>query len=139
VWVSEDDVNWFELDPGRAPTVDGFFPTDGSGDFFLPVNPALDRPPWRGLGLAGIRNLYAGSAGGAGFDLAWARDGNGAPVALGDVRYVRVDILGGHAEIDGFVAVPEPGVWAMALMGVVLLAWARRGCARGWAWRGSNR
>ncbi|HMH80242.1 MAG TPA: hypothetical protein VK514_08470, partial [Candidatus Acidoferrum sp.] len=82
VEVSSDGSTWFTLDPGLAPNVGTLFPTDGSGNAFVPVNPALTSADFNGLNLSGIRSLYAGSAGGAGFDLSWARDGNGNSVDL---------------------------------------------------------
>ena len=91
----------------------------------MPVNPAISAADFAGRDLAGIRALYGGSGGGAGFDLAWARDTNGAPVSLGSVQFVRVDMQGGHGEIDGIVAVPEPGGGVLGLAGAgVAVAWA---------------
>jgi hypothetical protein len=126
VWVSPDNLTWYQLDPALAPPLDGLYPTDGAGDFRLPVNPALGSADFAGLGLAGIRALYAGSGGGTGFDLAWARDANGQPVSLDSARFVRVEVSGGHAEIDAFVAVPEPS--ALSLVGLAVAM------ALGWAW-----
>ena len=77
VSVSADGVNFSTLNPALAPTVDNLFPTDGAGNFSLPVNPALTATHFAGLGLAGIAARYAGSGGGAGYDLAWAQDTNG--------------------------------------------------------------
>ncbi|MGV3772412.1 MAG: hypothetical protein ACO1QB_05885, partial [Verrucomicrobiales bacterium] len=37
VLVSADNVTFFTLNPLFAPTVDGYFPTDGSGNPFQPV------------------------------------------------------------------------------------------------------
>jgi hypothetical protein len=131
VSVSLDSVNWFALDPALAPLVDGLYPTDGNGDFSIPVNPALSEADFAGKDLAGIRALYGGAGGGAGFDLAWARDTNGAPVNLPSVNFVRVEMQGGHAEIDGIVAVPEPGVGVLFLAGAAAVAWAGpRRCRR---------
>jgi hypothetical protein len=114
VSVSADGTNFFVLNPALAPTLDSLFPTDGTGDFFRPVNPALVGGSFAGLGLPGIRALYAGSAGGAGFSLGWAQDGAGHPVILGPVQFVRLDVLSGRAEIDGLAIVAPVGggaVW----------------------------
>jgi hypothetical protein len=88
--------------------------------FGLPVNPALNNASFNGKDLAGIRALYAGSAGGTGYDLAWARDGQGGFVKIDEINYVRVDVLNGNSEFAGFAtAVPEPasltlGAFALA-------------------------
>ena len=58
VFVSADNLQYFQLDPARAPRVDGLFPTDGAGDFSQPVNPALTPAAFAALDLAGIRKLY---------------------------------------------------------------------------------
>ena len=118
VSVSADNVNYFTLDTSLAPVVDAYFPTDGSGTFGAPVNPALaNAASFNGMTLDQIRSQYAGSAGGAGFDLGWARDGSGNPVALDEINFVRVEVLTGKAEVDGFAAVPEPSTWALLGMG----------------------
>lgn len=125
VAVSSDGLNFFTLNPALAPTVDSLFPTDGSGDFGLTVNPALTAADFAGRDLAGIRALYHGAGGGRGFDIAWAQDGLGQSVSLASINFVRVDVLSGKAEIDAFVAVPEPTVISFALLGVVTLALRR--------------
>ena len=121
VSVSADNVTYYRLDPARAPTVDGLFPTDGSGDFAQPVNPALNHSSFAGQGLAGIRSLYAGSGGGAGYDLSWAVDDRGDSVALPGASYVRVEVLEGHSEIDAFSVVPEPAPGILAVVGTGVL------------------
>lgn len=105
IQVSADGVNWFTLNPALAPTADNIFPTDGVGDPRVPVNPALTAASFGGLGFAGIRALYNGSAGGTGYDLAWAQDTNGNFVNLPIVRYVRVNVLSNKSEIDAIAAV----------------------------------
>jgi len=129
VSVSADGLTFFTLSPELSPAIDALFPTDGSGDFTRPVDPALTAASFAGLTLEGLRAQYGGSAGGAGFDLGWARDASGAPVALDAIRFVRVEVTGGKAEIDGFsavAAVPEPSLWALMALGGVGLLWDRR-------------
>jgi hypothetical protein len=118
VSVSMDGSTFYTLNPALAPPVDGLFPTDGSGNPFLPANPALTAADFAGLDLTGIRALYNGSAGGAGFSLAWAIDSHGQSVSLSSVDYVRLTVLndGSPAYIDAIsVVVPEPATWTLAL------------------------
>jgi MYXO-CTERM domain-containing protein len=126
VEVSADGVNWFTLNPSLAPIVDGLFPTDGIGNPLLPVNPNLTASDFSGQTLAGIESLYGGSAGGTGFDLAWAQDGLGNGVNLAFADYVRIDVLSGTSEIDAVSVVPEPTSGALALAGAGLLWFQRR-------------
>jgi hypothetical protein len=127
VEVSADGSSWFTLDPGLAPNVGTLFPTDGAGNPAVPVNPALTSADFNGLNLSGIRALYGGSAGGAGFDLSWARDGNGNSVDLQSASFLRIDVLNGRTQIDAVSAVPEPGAWMMtAIAGVLWLKVGRQ-------------
>jgi hypothetical protein len=119
VEVSADGSTWFTLDPGLAPNVGTYFPTDGTGNPFVPVNPALTSADFNGLNLSGIRSLYGGSAGGAGFDLSWARDGNGNSVDMQSASFLRIDVLSGRTQIDAVSVVPEPGVSMIAALGVL--------------------
>jgi hypothetical protein len=105
VSVSRDGMTFYTLNPALAPTVNYLYPTDGSGNFRLPVNPALAPADFAGLTLADIRLLYNGSAGGASYNIAWAQDTNGNPASLPDVRYVRVDVAASRTQIAGFAAV----------------------------------
>lgn len=125
VSVSSDGVNFFTLNPTLAPMVDSLFPTDGLGDFGVSVNPALTSASFAGLDLAGIRALYNGSGGGRGYDISWAQDGLGQSVLLGSVEFVRIEVLGGNAEIDALVAVPEPTTLSLAFLGIGALIVAR--------------
>ncbi|HXG47766.1 MAG TPA: hypothetical protein VNO52_09085 [Methylomirabilota bacterium] len=122
VWVSADNVSYFELiaPPGLSAMVDGLFPTDAAGNFQRPVNPALTGADFANQGLAGIRALYDGSAGGTGFDLSWARDGGGNAVSLDAINYLRIDVVSGKLELDGVAVVPEPGTWAVLGLGTLL-------------------
>lgn len=119
--VSQDGETFFRLVSGKAPELDGLFPTDGLGDIHTPVDPSLSNPKFTGQGLAGIRSLYAGSAGGAGYDLDWAVDGSGARVRLDQARYIRIETLLGNVELDAVTAVPEPSATVLALGGAVLM------------------
>lgn len=126
VSVSADNATFYVLDPSRAPVVDTLFPTDGSGSFDLPVNPELATADFAGVGLDGIRGHYAGAAGGAGFDLCWAQDADGESVLLPEVRFIRIDVLSGVAEVDGFASamiVPEPSSWILLTIGIGCLFW----------------
>lgn len=125
VWVSADNATFYQLDPKRAPALDNLFPTDGSGAFEVPVNPALGGPAFDGMDLTGIRGQYAGSGGGRGYDIGWAIDSQGNPVSLPDVRFIRFDVVSGVAEIDGVSgvqAVPEPGTWTLLALGIAVMA-----------------
>lgn len=126
VSVSSDGINFFTLNPLLAPTVDSYFPTDGIGDFGLPVNPALTPSSFAGLNLAQIRALYDGSGGGASYDISWAQDGLGQSVSLASIGFVRIEVLAGNAEIDGIVAVPEPSALSFAALTLGSLLAVRR-------------
>lgn len=132
VSVSADGVQFFTLNTSIAPIADGYFPTDGAGDFTKPVDPALTASDFNNLGLSGIGLAYDGSAGGAGYDLAWAVDGGGNSVVLPSIEYIRIDVLSGKAEFDGLsvvspvVPVPEPGSVALGVVGLGALAALRR-------------
>ncbi|MSU62926.1 MAG: hypothetical protein EXS31_11135 [Pedosphaera sp.] len=125
VSVSADNVNWFTLDPSKASVADTLFPTDGVGSFTQPVNPSLKASDFAGLDLAGIRGRYAGAGGGTGYDLSWSLDDAGNHVDLSAANFIRIEVLTGRAEIDGVSIVPEPGVRTLALLGVVVIAFAR--------------
>ncbi|MCS1409907.1 MAG: hypothetical protein M2R45_03094 [Verrucomicrobia subdivision 3 bacterium] len=105
VSVSADNESYFTLDQTVAPIVDAFFPSDAAGTFGIPADPSLTPADFAGADLTRIRELYQTSAGGAGYDLAWARDDSGMRVALDFVHYVRIDVESDKAEIDAASAV----------------------------------
>lgn len=132
VSVSADGSTWYVLDPGKAPKVDHYHPTDGAGDFGIPMSPSLQPTEFSGKSLEQIRGLYRGSAGGAGFDLDWALDAGGKPVGLAEASFVRIDVLSGKADIDGVsmvATVPEPRTWTLAAS-VMAALWLGRQTAR---------
>jgi hypothetical protein len=119
VEVSQDNTKYYQLNSALAPVVDGLFPTDGSGDFSIPVDPSLKSSDFSGKDLKGIRSLYNGSGGGTGFDIAWTGIQD-----LTEINYIRVSVVDGHSEIDGFstvAAVPEPTSWLLLAIGLGLV------------------
>jgi len=108
VSVSRDGVTFYTLDPALAPTVDRLLPTDSYGNPHAPAHPGLAQLDFAGLTEAEMAGLYAGSAGGAGYDLSWARDRYGRPVRLPYARFVRIEVIGDRAEIDAVAAVFTP-------------------------------
>ena len=105
VSVSRDGVSFYVLSPNIAPPVDNLFPTDGGGDFHIPVAPNITQEDFAGATLDDMRTLYQGSAGGASFDISWALDETGQPVFLPEISFVRIEVLSGKAEVDGLAAV----------------------------------
>lgn len=124
--VSADGQNFYLLNPSLAPVTEAALPTDSAGQFGLPPNPSLTPAAFAGRTLPEIRALYAGSAGGVGYDLNWAVDGQGRPVSLSEVNYLRLNVLEGQIKLDALAAVPEPSTWLLGLAGVGLLVWVRR-------------
>jgi len=121
VQVSADDMTWYTLNPALAPQAGELYPTDGSGNPQIAVNPALTTGNFTGLNLAGIEALYHGSAGGTGYDLAWALDGNGDSVDLTNADYVRIQVQSGVLDLDAVSGVPEPATWTLILTGAVMI------------------
>ena len=112
VSVSAEGDRFFRLRPQGSAAIDGWYPTDGQGDFGLAVNPALDAGGFAGRDLEAIRALYGGSGGGTGLDLDHAADEQGAPVVLPWIRFIRFEQVSGKAQIDAVSGVaPRPGLF----------------------------
>lgn len=105
VSVSRDGFHFFAVSASTGGSVDNLFPTDGAGDFGIPVAPSVTQDDFAGLTLDGIQAVYNGSAGGTSFDLATAVDDAGRRVHVHELHFVRVEVLSGKAEIDGFATV----------------------------------
>lgn len=119
--ISADGVSYYILDPLRAPTADGLYPTRGDGDFQTPVNPALVAGDFAALGLSEISLKYQLSGGGTGYDIDWAQRADGSPAKLSEIQFVRIDVLSGRSDLDGLAAVrliPEPASGALLLIGL---------------------
>jgi hypothetical protein len=121
IQVSQDDVNWYTLNPALAPVPGEWFPTYGGGNPVLPMDPSLmNSTDFAGLTLAQVESLYNGSAGGTGYSLAWAQDSGGNSVDLASADYVRIEVQSGVLDMDAVSVVPEPATWALALVGAGL-------------------
>jgi len=132
VMVSQNGLDWvtvetraLDLMPTMGYADSGAFDsTPGSvlTDFTRPVDPSLTLSDFAGLSLSQIVDVYDGSGGGIGFDLA----GTG----LEEVSFIRLENHSGIAfEVDAFadVSVPSPGgVAFFAPPGVFLLRRRRR-------------
>jgi hypothetical protein len=105
--VSRDGHNFYAL--AGAPTADIFAPTDGTGDSSVAIDPSLAVSDFAGATLQDIRALYQGSAGGTGFDISSARNTRGRRVMLSFIRFVRIEVLSGKAEVDAFSGVTSIG------------------------------
>jgi hypothetical protein len=105
VSVSRDGVNFYLLNPALAPVVDHFPPTDGAGNFHVPLIPGVTADDFAGATLEDIREVYRSSGGGASYDISWAQDAWGNKVFLPTIQFIRVEVLSGKAEIDGFAVV----------------------------------
>ncbi|HLX70836.1 MAG TPA: PEP-CTERM sorting domain-containing protein [Verrucomicrobiae bacterium] len=132
IQVSADDVNWYTLNPTLAPQPGEFFPTYGGGNPLLPANPSLANVNFAGMTLAQVESLYGGSAGGTGYSLSWAQDSGGNAVDLATADYVRIEVQSGVLDMDAVSAVPEPGTWALILLGgAAVWFWSKRAGLRG--------
>ena len=141
VWVSQNDVNFYELDVPNGYGADDGFPEQGSGNPLLPVNPSLTLSSFNGLSAAQALSLYNGSAGGASFSISWAVDANGNPVDLSSINEIEIEgpsntsgLTPSSQDAYGLVdaiavveSVPEPSTVALFCTGIMLFGF---GCRR---------
>jgi hypothetical protein len=124
VSVSPDDVNWYTY-PAVAPLPFNAYQwndapagwTNNINDFNEPVNPALDSMTFSGVTAAHVSDLYAGAAGGIGFDI--------SQTPFSFIQFVRVQsTTTDEAVIDSIAAVdpvPEPARAAIGAAAALLL------------------
>ena len=114
VQVSTNGVDFITLNPQKIPGLGDVFPTEGTGDFHRPVGEAFNPARFAGMTLQEVQKAYDGAGGGVGFDLDWAQDASGNPIALASVSVVRLEIDSGEVELDAFTLVatetPRPEV-----------------------------
>jgi len=131
VWVSQDNVTYYQLAVPNGYGADDWLPTQGSGNPLQPVDPQFTISSFVGQSQAQALSLYNGSAGGASFSLGWAEDGGGNPVNLSSISYVEIQGTSGAGYVDAVArveTVPEPGsaLFLSAGMGMLLLRkWQR--------------
>jgi len=131
VWVSQDDVTFYQLvaPDGLPHGADDLFPTNGGGNPFLPLSPSLSLSSFVGQTSAEALSLYNGSAGGSSDSISWAENANGDPVDLSSISYIKVEGSTGYGYIDGFArveSVPEASNLVFLLMGGAGLLCLRR-------------
>lgn len=129
VWVSQDNVTYYELAVPNGYGADDWLPEQGSGNPLLPVNPAFTISSFIGLNQAQALSLYNGSAGGASFSLGWAQDSSGNPVNLSSASYIEIQGTSGFGYVDAVSrvqSVPEPSGLGLWLGGVGMLGFYRR-------------
>jgi len=146
VWVSQDNVNYYELEVpasyGSNFGADSAFPTNQGGNPFLPMSPSLSLSSFRGLTSAQALSLYDGSAGGASYSISWAVDAEGDPVDLSSISYVEVEGSTGAGYVDAISrvenvqGVPEPSgveliLAGMGMGGSAFFRWRRGKLAAG--------
>ncbi|HUA66916.1 MAG TPA: PEP-CTERM sorting domain-containing protein [Candidatus Saccharimonadales bacterium] len=126
VQVSADDLNWFTLNSSLAPQPGEWFPSYGGGNPLIPVDPSLATTDFAGMTLGQIESLYAGSAGGTGYDLAWAQDSDNNNANLTSADYVRLEVQSGVLDMDAISVVPEPSAGVLAVLGAGLFFLRRK-------------
>ncbi len=128
VWVSQDNITYYQLHVPNGYGADDSFPEQGDGNPLLPVDPSLTLSSFVGLTQTQALALYNGSAGGAPFSLSWAQDGGGNPVNLASVSYIQIQGTSGFGYVDAVSrvqSVPEPGSALLLSAGLSLVFFRR--------------
>jgi hypothetical protein len=140
VWVSQDNITYYQLAVPYG--ADDYYPTQGSGDPSLPVNPSFTLSTFIGQTTNQALSLYNGSAGGASYSISWAEDAGGHSVSIPSISYVQIQGTSGFGYVDSVSRVqdiPEPASAWLASTGVGLLAFRRRGVLPRQALRSSKK
>lgn len=105
-------------DGGAFDSVPGTIPTD----FTRAIDPTLDAQDFAGLGLAQVRDLYDGSGGGTGIDVA------GLPGADTGFVFARISVPDDgdsatflNAEVEALAVVPAPGSAGVLFAGILAM------------------
>ncbi len=128
VWVSQDNVTYYQLAVPSGYGADDWLPTNNGGDPGLPVDPSLSLSSFNGLTTAQALALYDGSAGGASFSLSWAKDADGDSVDLSSASYIKIEGTSGYGYVDAVSrveSVPEPSGVALMVVGMGILFFYR--------------
>jgi len=122
VWVSQNDSTFYQLvaPDGLPHGADDLFPTQGSGNPFLPVSPSFTLSSFTGHTSAYALSLYDGSAGGSSYSISWAEDASGDAVDLSSFP-----MSGWKARRGMAISTPSPG-WRRCRNRPV------RGCSSAW-------
>ncbi len=126
VWVSQDNITYYQL--ASATGADDLYPTAGSGNPELPVNPAFTLSSFVGMTATQALALYDDSAGGASYSISSAEDASGEPVDLPSISYIKVEGSGGYGYVDAFARVediPEPRGPVLTILGMAVAAGLR--------------
>ncbi|MEI9898520.1 MAG: PEP-CTERM sorting domain-containing protein [Chthoniobacter sp.] len=129
VWVSQDNVTYYQLAVPHGYGADDWLPEQGSGNPLLPVDPQFTISSFVGLNQAQALSLYNGSAGGASFSLGWAEDSGGNPVNLTSASYIEIQGTSGFGYVDAVSrvqSVPEPSGLGLLLAGIGMVGFYRR-------------
>ncbi|MEZ0256329.1 MAG: hypothetical protein ACAI37_13680 [Chthoniobacter sp.] len=133
VWVSQDNVTYYQLHVPNGYGADDSFPAQGDGNPLLPVNPSLTLSAFVGLTQPQALSLYNGSAGGAPFSLSWAQDSGGNPINLTSVSYIQIQGTSGFGYVDAVSrvqSVPEPSGALLLSAGMSLVFFRLRSRAK---------